>query len=75
MIAASLLLFLEEEEAFWVMCTIVEDLLPASYYSSTLLGKNNSRTYSDLFLEEILCWGLIFQLIFRFQEKTRMYCK
>ncbi|XP_068209056.1 small G protein signaling modulator 3 homolog [Palaemon carinicauda] len=38
MIAASLLLFLEEEEAFWVMCTIVEDLLPASYYSSTLLG-------------------------------------
>ncbi|KAG7172311.1 Small G protein signaling modulator 3-like [Homarus americanus] len=38
MVAASLLLFLEEEEAFWVMCTIVEDLLPASYYSSTLLG-------------------------------------
>ncbi|KAK8733315.1 hypothetical protein OTU49_006576, partial [Cherax quadricarinatus] len=25
MIAASLLLFLEEEEAFWVMCTTVED--------------------------------------------------
>ena len=38
MIAASLLLFLEEEESFWVMCTIVEDLLPASYYSTTLLG-------------------------------------
>ncbi|CAL4122596.1 unnamed protein product, partial [Meganyctiphanes norvegica] len=38
MIAASLLLFLEEEESFWVMCTIVEDLLPASYYSATLLG-------------------------------------
>ncbi|XP_044256607.1 small G protein signaling modulator 3 homolog isoform X1 [Tribolium madens] len=38
MIAASLLLLLEEEEAFWIMVTIVEDLLPASYYSSTLLG-------------------------------------
>ncbi|XP_045135376.1 small G protein signaling modulator 3 homolog isoform X2 [Portunus trituberculatus] len=38
MVVASLLLFLEEEDAFWVMCTIVEDLLPASYYSSTLLG-------------------------------------
>lgn len=36
--AASLLLLLEEEDAFWMMATIVEDLLPASYYSSTLLG-------------------------------------
>lgn len=38
MIAASLLLLLEEEDAFWIMVTIVEDLLPASYYSSTLIG-------------------------------------
>lgn len=37
-IAASLLLIVEEENAFWLMATIVEDLLPASYYSSTLLG-------------------------------------
>lgn len=37
-IVASLLLFLEEEECFWLMATIVEDLLPASYYSSNLLG-------------------------------------
>ncbi|CAH1643218.1 unnamed protein product [Spodoptera littoralis] len=38
MIAASLLLLMEEEDAFWIMCTTVEDLLPASYYSSTLIG-------------------------------------
>lgn len=38
LIAASLLLFVEEENAFWIMVAIVEDLLPASYYSSTLLG-------------------------------------
>lgn len=38
MIAASLLLFVEEEETFWMMCTIVEDLLPASYYNCTLIG-------------------------------------
>ncbi|XP_064629601.1 small G protein signaling modulator 3-like isoform X2 [Lineus longissimus] len=38
MIAASLLLFMEEEDAFWMMCAIIEDLLPASYYSSTLIG-------------------------------------
>lgn len=37
-IAASLLLFLDEEDAFWMMATVVEDILPASYYSSTLLG-------------------------------------
>ncbi|XP_012284092.1 small G protein signaling modulator 3 homolog [Orussus abietinus] len=36
--AASFLLLLEEEDAFWMMATVVEDLLPASYYSSTLLG-------------------------------------
>ena len=29
---------MEEDDAFWVMATIVEDILPASYYSSTLLG-------------------------------------
>lgn len=37
-IVASLLLFVEEEDTFWLMCTIVEDLVPTSYYSSTLIG-------------------------------------
>lgn len=40
MIAASLLLLMEEEESFWMLSTIVEDLLPASYYSSTLIGES-----------------------------------
>ncbi|XP_046386904.1 small G protein signaling modulator 3 homolog [Ischnura elegans] len=38
MMAAALLLLMEEEDTFWMMCAIVEDLLPASYYSSTLIG-------------------------------------
>ncbi|XP_057310775.1 small G protein signaling modulator 3-like isoform X2 [Hydractinia symbiolongicarpus] len=38
MIAASLLLFLEEETTFWMMVSIIEDLLPTSYYSVTLIG-------------------------------------
>lgn len=38
MVAACLLLFLEEEDTFWMMCAIIEDLLPASYFSTTLLG-------------------------------------
>ncbi|XP_063578745.1 small G protein signaling modulator 3 isoform X11 [Pongo abelii] len=37
-VAACLLLFLEEEDAFWMMSAIIEDLLPASYFSTTLLG-------------------------------------
>lgn len=37
-IVACLLLFMEEENAFWMMATIVEDLLPASYYASNLIG-------------------------------------
>jgi len=38
MISASLLLFLKEEEAFWLMACIIEDLLPSSYYSANLWG-------------------------------------
>ncbi|XP_028935119.1 small G protein signaling modulator 3 isoform X2 [Ornithorhynchus anatinus] len=38
MVAACLLLFLEEEDAFWMMCAIIEDLMPASYFSTTLMG-------------------------------------
>lgn len=40
MVVASLLLLMEEEDAFWMMCAIVEDLLPASYYSHSLIGIN-----------------------------------
>ncbi|KAM4722011.1 small G protein signaling modulator 3 isoform 1-T3 [Rhinophrynus dorsalis] len=38
MVTACLLLFVEEEDAFWMMSAIVEDLVPASYFSTTLLG-------------------------------------
>lgn len=48
MIAASLLLLLEEEDAFWIMVTIVEDLLPASYYSSTLIGRFLVKKFTNL---------------------------
>ena len=37
-IVATLLLFFEEEDAFWLMNAIIEDILPASYYSHTLIG-------------------------------------
>lgn len=37
-ICATLLLLFEEEDAFWMMCAIVEDLLPGQYYSVSLYG-------------------------------------
>jgi len=37
-ICATLLLLFEEEDAFWMMCSIVEDLLPGQYYSVSLFG-------------------------------------
>lgn len=37
-ICATILLMFEEEDAFWMMCSIVEDLLPGQYYSVSLYG-------------------------------------
>ncbi|XP_071448205.1 small G protein signaling modulator 3 homolog [Hetaerina americana] len=38
MMAAVLLLVMGEEDTFWMMCAIIENLLPASYHHSTLIG-------------------------------------
>ena len=38
MIVATFLLLMDEEDAFWMMVAVVEDLLPASYYSPSLIG-------------------------------------
>jgi hypothetical protein len=38
MIVSVFLLLMEEEESFWMMAAVVEDLLPASYFSSSLIG-------------------------------------
>lgn len=40
---------MEEEEVFWLTCTVIEDMLPASYYSSSLLGvQADQRVLSQL---------------------------
>jgi len=36
--AAMLLFFIKEELAFWMVCTVVEDLLPPNYYCNELIG-------------------------------------
>jgi TBC1 domain family member 2A len=37
-LVAILLTLLEEEQAFWVLAAIVEDILPRNYYTASMLG-------------------------------------
>lgn len=40
-----MLLFMNEEDSFWLLVTIVERLLPADYYTRSMVG-----TYADQFV-------------------------
>lgn len=40
-IVGYLLLVMEEEDAFWTMVAIMEDLLPATYFSVNIPGREN----------------------------------
>ncbi|XP_028671059.1 small G protein signaling modulator 3 isoform X2 [Erpetoichthys calabaricus] len=52
MVVASLLLFMEEEDAFWMMSALIEDLVPASYFSTTLLGvQTDQRVLRQLIVQ------------------------
>ena len=42
-LAAIALLFLEEEDAFWCLVTVVNHLLPPDYYNKTLLGSQTDQ--------------------------------
>lgn len=51
-VVSCLLLFLEEEDALWMMCALIEDLLPPSYFSSTLLGiQTDQRVLRQLIVQ------------------------
>lgn len=49
-IAALFLLFMEEEDAFWMMRATLENILPPDYYS---LGMHGVRADVELFLKII----------------------
>ncbi|KAL2101394.1 hypothetical protein ACEWY4_003155 [Coilia grayii] len=52
MVVSCLLLFHEEEDALWMMCALIEDLLPPSYFSSTLLGvQTDQRVLRQLIVQ------------------------
>ncbi len=53
MIAARLLLVMEEEEAFWTLVQIIEVILPLDYYTN-LLGVLIDLRVFQVFLSESL---------------------
>lgn len=44
-VAGMMLLFMQEEDAFWLFITVIDTLLPHDYYSATMVG-----TYIDQFV-------------------------
>ena len=47
-VAGFLLLFMNEEDAFWCLCTIVEDLLPGYFSHAMVAPQVSSSVYSCL---------------------------
>ncbi|KAI5806687.1 rab-GTPase-TBC domain-containing protein [Peziza echinospora] len=55
MIAASLLLIMPtEEDAFWVLASIVENILPKTYFEQSLLASRADQTVLKQYVKEVL---------------------
>lgn len=53
-IVGLLLLFFSEEEAFWMLVVILEEILPANFYSPQLKGlRVDGRVFDDLLKERL----------------------
>uniref|UniRef100_A0A3P8XFL1 TBC1 domain family, member 2B n=1 Tax=Esox lucius TaxID=8010 RepID=A0A3P8XFL1_ESOLU len=53
-LAAIALLYLDQEDAFWCLITIVEVFMPRDYYTKTLLGSQvDQRVFKDLLSEKL----------------------
>lgn len=37
-IVATMLMYCSEEQSFWILCSLIEDLLPDGYYTESLSG-------------------------------------
>ena len=37
-VVATMLMYCSEEQSFWILCSLVEDVLPEGYYTETLSG-------------------------------------
>uniref|UniRef100_A0A8C6SS06 TBC1 domain family, member 2B n=1 Tax=Neogobius melanostomus TaxID=47308 RepID=A0A8C6SS06_9GOBI len=53
-LAAIALLYLDQEDAFWMLIAIVEVFMPRDYYTKTLLGSQvDQRVFKDLMSEKL----------------------
>lgn len=53
-VAATLLMYMEEESAFWTLCGLLEDILPEDYFSERMSGlRADLRVLQKLLSEEI----------------------
>lgn len=49
--AGTLLLLMEEEDVFWMMVALIEEVLPESYYNKTLMGVQVADAVSHCLLQ------------------------
>jgi len=53
-VGAVLLVYLSEEQAFWVLCSVIEDIAPPDYYSKSMIGSR----IDQMVFESCLAWKL-----------------
>ena len=52
-VAATMLMYMEEESAFWTLCSLLEDILPEDYFSERMVGlRTDLRVLQKLLAEE-----------------------
>ena len=69
MIAASLLLIMPtEEDAFWVLVSIVENILPKTYFEQSLLASRADQTVSP----QMRLFYILFKLTFFIRSSSNM---
>lgn len=52
-IVGRLLKYMNEEEAFWVLCMLIESILPIDYYSNMVGVLIDQSIFYDLFKERL----------------------
>jgi hypothetical protein len=66
-VGAVLLVHLAEEQAFWVLCALIEDLAPPDYYSRSMIGSR----IDQMVFESCVAWKLP-QLHAHFKDMNMM---
>lgn len=55
-IVATMLMYCSEEQSFWILCSLIEDLLPDGYYTESLSGLRAAAQLGQLSFFCHICW-------------------